>query len=134
MMVMIMGCVGLSINVIFVLMLGDQHHGHGQKHDHVPEEPKEDSHRQHHSWSIQSVLLHIACDAMNNMALILASTLIWKLPDSKRSEKSNSTRYVDPKNYADPACTVFIATVIMILSVRLIHDTGKALVGLAGAD
>lgn len=71
---------------------------------------------------------------MNNMALILASTLIWKLPDSKRSEKSNSTRYVDPKNYADPACTVFIATVIMILSVRLIHDTGKALVGLAGAD
>ncbi|KAI5303678.1 hypothetical protein KEM56_007302 [Ascosphaera pollenicola] len=132
MLVMIMGCVGLGINVFFAVMLGDQHHGHGhrQSHGHDHESKSNGSNAHNHSWSIQSVLLHVLCDAMNNIALIVASTLVWKVPATKRPAGPENQRYVDPKNYADPACTMFIATIIMVLSIRLIRDTGKALLDL----
>ncbi|KAI5288103.1 hypothetical protein KEM54_005467 [Ascosphaera aggregata] len=126
MMVMIMGCAGLGMNIIAVLMLGGHHHSHFEKHD-LEHKQDSDNHCNAQSWSIKSVTLHILCDAMNNAALILAATLIWKLPATGTPDALKDPRYVDPKNYADPACTIFIAMIIMVLSVRLIRDAGKAL-------
>ncbi|KAI5296619.1 hypothetical protein KEM52_005570 [Ascosphaera acerosa] len=143
MMVLIMGCAGLAINVISVLILHE--HGHAHGHGHTADQavadvtvPQDVDAVRDRSWSIQSVLLHVACDALNNLALIVASAIVWKLPsNSARLDVADGQnldhRSVDPKNYADPACTILIATLIMVLSVRLIRDTGRALMALGSA-
>ncbi|KAK2732408.1 hypothetical protein FQN57_002910 [Myotisia sp. PD_48] len=152
--VMIMGCVGVVTNVMCASILGTSHahshghsHGHDHGHDHQTtggqqiEMAETDGSTHHHSHreelsegtalSVKAVLLHIAADALNNVAVIISAAIMWKVP-SKHAEPDTPTDHehvrLDGKYYADPACTVFIAVLIVLSTCPLVLRSGRALV------
>lgn len=161
---MIMGCVGLALNLISTVILGGhQHAGHDHDHStkesrgtpkeriemgdiepgtqeiqketsvgdgHDAEKADEDGHDHGHtqkhnhttSLSIKAVIIHIAADALNNLAVVLSGALIWRLPPSKGVNGDGNLK-VDPKNYADPASSVLISLIIMNMSVGIVKES-----------
>lgn len=73
---------------------GDGHsHGHSHGHDHG-------------DLGMMGVLLHVLCDAANNLGVIAAALVIWL------------AKY-DGRYYADPGVSIGIAIMIMISSIPL---------------
>ncbi|KAF3387427.1 Zinc/cadmium resistance protein [Penicillium rolfsii] len=152
--VMIVGCIGLGLNVVSALFL----HEHGHGHDHTSSEvieygmspasdcdedsiskhrdhkhPRfentvsghchdhEDSHGHGHSHGhdhgdlgMMGVLLHVLCDAANNLGVIAAALVIWL------------AKY-DGRYYADPGVSMGIAIMIIVSSIPLVRTTGLIL-------
>lgn len=133
---LIVGCVGFALNVISAVFLHEHDHGPGEapleelgqaelqvesdmeltemvplnahrEHRHKVAKSKR-SH--HHDLGMLSVLMHIAGDALNNVGVIVAATVIWQ------------TQYAG-RYYADPAVGMGISVMILILAI----PTGKAL-------
>ncbi|EEH50229.2 uncharacterized protein PADG_06308 [Paracoccidioides brasiliensis Pb18] len=138
-MVMVMGCVGVFLNAISALALGE--HGHSHSHDNSGSLPEpspplsaspmdaDTGHHRHqhldHSLSIKAVLLHIAGDALNNLAVIISALVMWKAPP--KSPPVREPHKPLAKYYADPACTMLIAILIMFGSAPLVIKSGRAL-------
>ncbi|KAJ7091550.1 cation efflux protein, partial [Mycena belliarum] len=104
--VMIIGCIGLCLNIIGLLVVHD--HKDSQSHDVVPAAVATDvqfSHKLFPATTVQSnldlvaVLIHLFGDAMNNVGIILAGTLAWQLHSPIRF-------------YADPAVSLGISLII----------------------
>jgi zinc transporter 1 len=164
--VVIVGAIGLGLNIISMMFLHEHSHdhgdhgGHGDHGDHhhhhhshpgeipltVPSEehvaPDEDAigssvpvahhhtvtdhhehrHRQvkhehkhkHLDYGMAGVLLHLAGDAFNNIGVIIAGLIIWKVKSEKRY-------------YADPAVSMAIALMILLSSLPLVKRTGHIL-------
>ncbi|GBF65953.1 zinc/cadmium resistance protein [Trichophyton mentagrophytes] len=154
--VLIIGCVGILTNVVCAGILGadgHHHHGHshGHSHSHDHGDPHAHSHEHHHdirsdeeklshgtALSIKAVLLHVAADALNNLAVIVSAAIIWKVPTQNSPEdrlhhdsEHNHYGSPHPKYYADPACTVFIAILIMASTGPVVLQSGRALVAAA---
>ncbi|KAL9710957.1 hypothetical protein Ac2012v2_005497 [Leucoagaricus gongylophorus] len=117
--VLVIGCVGLTLDIISAL----GHHGHGG-HSHGSQTPSimpeqnTDSLRHHihatHNHTIESpvathqhnlgsvgVLVHLIGDAVNNVGVIVAALIIWK------AIPQNPNRF-----YADPAASLAISLII----------------------
>ncbi|KAJ5397723.1 hypothetical protein N7509_005836 [Penicillium cosmopolitanum] len=76
-------------------------HGHGHGHDHG-------------DLGMMGVLLHVLCDAANNLGVIASALVIWL------------AKY-DGRYYADPGVSIGIAIMIMISSIPLIRRSGHIL-------
>ncbi|WEW61992.1 hypothetical protein PRK78_007492 [Emydomyces testavorans] len=135
-----MGCIGLFLNIVSVLVLGlpghfqlpptDGHHAHSEGEKQALPEPDVEALKKQSmigtSLSIKAVLLHIAADAMNNLAVIISDLLMWDSEPQVHDEmESRST--LDPRFYIDPACTLFIAILIMVTTWPLVIRSGKEL-------
>jgi hypothetical protein len=60
------------------------------------------------------VLVHVVADAVNNLAVIILSLVIWLTSSPKRF-------------YADPGISLFISILIMISSIPLVKKSGSIL-------
>ncbi|KAJ5096173.1 hypothetical protein NUU61_005529 [Penicillium alfredii] len=159
MMVFIVGCIGLTLNIISALFLHE--HGHGHRHDDGPptiespispvsEEDKDSlsKHKNHkhshfgqcrdyvpgghghghghshgHSHGhghdhgdlgMMGVLLHVICDAANNLGVMAAALVIW-------------LAHYDGRYYADPGVSMGIALMIILSSLPLVRSSGVIL-------
>ncbi|KUJ12052.1 cation efflux system protein czcD [Mollisia scopiformis] len=132
MLVLIMGCVGLTLNIISAAFLHEHDHGPkvsstGTISDDSNMELSDTNHphKDHrHINSTQTppgrdlgllgVMIHVISDAINNLGVILSSAIIWKL--------RSPSRY-----YADPSCALFIALMILLSSLPLVSSSGRIL-------
>ncbi|KAL6710467.1 hypothetical protein ACN47E_008515 [Coniothyrium glycines] len=132
--VLIVGCVGLTLNLISALFLHehDHEHGHDHNHDHGDESCSDQeslaaasTHASHmhigakpkkHGMDlgILGVLIHVLGDAINNIGVIISAIIIWFV--------KSPSRY-----YADPAVSMWIAIMILISAIPLTKRSGKIL-------
>ncbi|CBY02394.1 hypothetical protein IAQ61_006982 [Plenodomus lingam] len=131
--ILIIGSVGLALNLISALFL----HEHDQDHSHAApaiisdEEQNVSSsstHQNHASHlhittapkahgmdlGILAVLTHVLSDALNNIAVIISAVIIWRLKSPARF-------------YADPAVSTVIALMILLSAVPLTRRAGTIL-------
>ncbi|KAJ7759213.1 CDF zinc transporter [Mycena metata] len=141
--VMIIGAVGLCLNIISVLVVHD-HGGHGHGHDapassSAPVDPladlhlREGVHAQHHhtlfpptstlqpNLGLVAVLIHLLGDAVNNVGVIIAGILIWKLHSPSRF-------------YADPAVSLGISLIIFASAIPMTIKAGRILLEAAPVE
>ncbi|KAF3482572.1 uncharacterized protein GIQ15_05331 [Arthroderma uncinatum] len=97
-----------------------------------------EKHSEGTALSMKAVLLHVAADALNNLAVIISAVIIWKVPSHNSLEsrphhdmEHNHFGAPHPKYYADPACTVFIAILIMASTGPVVLQSGKGLIAAA---
>ncbi|KAJ7180746.1 putative CDF zinc transporter [Mycena filopes] len=92
--VMIIGCVGLCLNIISVLVVHDHGgHGHSHGHGHGPQAPAviavdplaDLQSTLQPNLGLVAVLVHLLGDAVNNVGVIVAGILIWKLHSPSRA-------------------------------------------------
>jgi zinc transporter 1 len=142
--VLIMGCIGLTLNLISAVFLHEHHgHDHGHGHSHGEDSPvSTDSQRasasaelslsegvQQHAehrhnvvrikapgrdLGMLGVLVHVLSDALNNVGVIIAALVIWL------------TDYED-RFYADPGTSMGIAIMIFLSSIPLVKNSGAIL-------
>jgi zinc transporter 1 len=141
--VLIVGCIGLTLNLISAAFLHEHDHGdgHGHSHDHSHDHSTHthgdvesvsastsstyDNHREHRHFSltpskhgmdlgILGVLIHILGDAVNNIGVIISALIIWLTHSSSRF-------------YADPAVSLWIALMILVSALPLTKRSGKIL-------
>ncbi|KAH7378269.1 cation efflux system protein czcD [Pyrenochaeta sp. MPI-SDFR-AT-0127] len=124
--VLIVGCIGLFLNIISALFLHehDHDHGHGSDgdeenlnpapthggHKHLDAKPKKHG----MDLGILGVLIHVLGDAINNIGVIISAVIIWFVKSPNRF-------------YADPAVSMWIAIMILISAVPLTKRSGKIL-------
>ncbi|KAG7044066.1 hypothetical protein JMJ77_0011884 [Colletotrichum scovillei] len=136
--ILIMGCIGLGLNMIVLSFLHEPHlHEHTQETRHhdeesidppsptntpspTPSSPKHHSHTHTGDLNMLGVLLHVLTDALNNLSVIIAALIIWKSPSDNRF-------------YADPAIGIFIALTITLSAVPLCRRAGQILMESAPA-
>lgn len=136
--VLIIGGVGLFLNIISALFLhehdhGHDHghghgHGHGHNHSHSNDEESISStsiHINHlhviakprkheRDLGIFAVLIHVIGDAINNIGVIISALIIWFVKSPSRF-------------YADPAVSMWIAIMIFGSAIPLTKRSGKML-------
>jgi len=132
--VLIMGCVGLSLNVISAVFLHEHDHEAGQ--DQPSDEDNENtelsnldesSHPHHnhrhkltasklqgHDLGMMGVLIHVLGDALNNVGVIIAALVIWLANYPGRF-------------YADPAVSMGTSILILLSSIPLVKTSGSIL-------
>merc|ERR1712093_460679 len=137
MLILIMGCVGLTLNIISVTFLHEHDHDHEgtnelpaaaetdnnielstlqetthphQDHRHQVIEPKGKG----HDLGIMGVLVHLIGDAINNIGVIIAAAVIWK------------AKY-EGRFYADPGVSMGIAIMILLSALPLVRNSGTIL-------
>ncbi|KAL2073251.1 hypothetical protein VTL71DRAFT_10575 [Oculimacula yallundae] len=132
MLVLILGCVGLTLNIISAVFL--------HEHDHGPSLPPTEetdstnieftdslnSHKDHrhkvdtskashgHDLGMMGVLIHVLGDALNNIGVIIAAAVIWQ------------AKY-EGRFYADPGVSLGIAIMIFGTAIPLVKSTGTIL-------
>ncbi|KEY81233.1 cation diffusion facilitatormetal ion transporter [Aspergillus fumigatus] len=141
--VLIVGCVGLALNLISGLFLHEHDHGESNTVD-SPDNGVELStalsslerrnslstrvlrpHVEHrhnvksqakkgHDLGMMGVLIHVLGDAANNLGVIIAALVVWK------------AKY-EGRYYADPAVSMAIAIVILLSSLPLVRKSGTIL-------
>ncbi|GFG26776.1 metal ion resistance protein/transporter (Zrc1), putative [Aspergillus udagawae] len=141
--VLIIGCVGLALNLISGLFLHEHDHGESITPDSSDDdlelstslsrlEPRSSfsgrvlrphvEHRHNvksqakkgHDLGMMGVLIHVLGDAANNVGVIIAALVIWK------------AKY-EGRYYADPAVSMAIAIVILLSSLPLVRKSGTIL-------
>ncbi|KAF7179305.1 hypothetical protein CNMCM7691_008238 [Aspergillus felis] len=141
--VLIIGCVGLALNLISGLFLHEHDHGESNTPDssdddlevsmslsrlerrssfstrvvrpHVEHRHNVKSQaKKGHDLGMMGVFIHVLGDAANNLGVIIAALVIWKA--------NYEGRY-----YADPAVSMAIAIVILLSSLPLVRKTGAIL-------
>ncbi|KAI4099551.1 MAG: hypothetical protein L6R37_005904 [Teloschistes peruensis] len=140
--VLVMGCVGLTLNIISALFLHEHSHDHGSHGGHDAEkadrikhgndsssssiEIPNTAHPHHHNNHPQpvmssgydlgmlGVLLHVISDAINNIGIIAVALII--------AYTHSPTRF-----YADPAISLAISAMILLSAYPLITSAGSIL-------
>jgi len=143
MLMLIIACIGLTLNIISALFL----HEHDDDVQHVVSHAGEDEnttgtdvpasvpltgtrdHARHrherpsilnrqktgsHDFGMMGILIHLCGDALNNVGVIIAALIIWKTTSPNRF-------------YADPAVSMAIAFMIFFSSIPLVKKTGAIL-------
>ncbi|KAF4629245.1 hypothetical protein G7Y89_g8905 [Cudoniella acicularis] len=130
--VLIIGCVGLVLNIISVLILHESEEKpttsevpavEGNGSTQLAQPTNSHSEHRHNASSPKSpgrdlgmlgVLVHIIGDAINNIGVIIAAVVIWKA-------------HYEGRFYADPAVSVGIAIMILVSSIPIIKSSGSIL-------
>jgi zinc transporter 1 len=147
--VLIVGAVGLGLNIISGVFLHEHDHGdhaHANTEDMTLEENTatfspttvsfnvagagvhtQHRHRtaptksgSHRDLGMLGAFIHVCGDAANNIGVIIAAAIIWQTKSEKRY-------------YADPAISMFISVMIFLTSFPLIGKSGKILLESAPA-
>jgi zinc transporter 1 len=121
--VLIVGCVGLFLNIISALFLHEHDHDHGgpvgdvenvspshAAHMHIIAQPRKHG----MDLGILGVLIHVIGDAINNIGVIISAAIIWFVHSESRF-------------YADPAVSMWIAIMILLSAIPLTKNSGKIL-------
>ncbi|TVY67430.1 Zinc/cadmium resistance protein, partial [Lachnellula suecica] len=133
---LIMGCIGLTLNIISAIFLHEhdsprsdeagggqyasvmqvtqlttevQHH---ENHRHNVEICGKGGHN--HDLGMMGVLIHVITDAMNNVGVIIAATVIW--------QTKFAARY-----YADPGVSMGTSFLIILSALPLVKHSGSVL-------
>mmetsp|Transcript_11640 Transcript_11640/g.21069 ORF Transcript_11640/g.21069 Transcript_11640/m.21069 type:complete len:367 (+) Transcript_11640:124-1224(+) len=136
---LVLGIIGLSINIVLGFVLGHNHHhahshdDHSHSHHHHDDHDEENGERtellhngdHHHSHShpshnhrhgssvnMQAAYLHVLGDILQNVGVILAALVIWWKPSW---------------TLADPLCTLLFTIIVMITTWPLVKDTVNVL-------
>ncbi|KAJ5433357.1 cation diffusion facilitator family metal ion transporter [Penicillium daleae] len=128
--ILIVGCIGLGLNIISASFLHEHDHSHGGNPESLvnaengtEESPAlHDNHRHNnlqpptkgYDLGMLGVLIHVVGDAANNVGVIISALVIWLT--------SSPSRY-----YADPAVSMAIALVILTTSLPLVRNSGRIL-------
>ncbi|RAH77582.1 putative cation diffusion facilitator family metal ion transporter [Aspergillus japonicus CBS 114.51] len=131
--VLIIGCVGLALNLISASFLHEHDHSHSEVLGGTELRTNAESgtaqvfalHDNHRHNNLQpsnkgydlgmlGVLIHVLGDAANNVGVIISALVIWLT--------TAPARY-----YADPAVSMAIAIVILTTSIPLVRSSGKIL-------
>ncbi|KAF9466109.1 CDF zinc transporter [Collybia nuda] len=133
-MVLIIGSIGLFLNIISAIVVHD-HGGHGHGSDSMALAIADDSdvsplrdniHAQHnhtldppvqvpqHNLNLIGVLVHLFGDAINNIAVIISAIIIWKVQSPQRF-------------YADPAVSLAISLIIFGSAIPMTLKSGRLL-------
>ncbi|KAK6543336.1 hypothetical protein TWF694_000088 [Orbilia ellipsospora] len=141
--ILIVGCVGLTLNIISAFFLHDHEEEvkhvinnggeivattEGQRasvqlgeiqnshHDHRHETSPagDESSHAHYDLGMMGILLHVIGDAINNVGVIVVAIAIWKAQGHA-------------KYYADPVVSLFIAIMIFLGVLPLVKKTGTIL-------
>jgi zinc transporter 1 len=107
----IIGSVGLGINIIgmFIFCSAENHHHHGHSHGHGHGHNHHEHNHSKKNKNIHALFLHVMGDALGSVGVI-ASGLIIKYFESEY-------RYL-----SDPAISVFIIILIIMSTIPLIRD------------
>ncbi|KAH8692276.1 putative cation diffusion facilitator family metal ion transporter [Talaromyces proteolyticus] len=131
--ILIVGCVGLALNILSASFLHEHDHGPSipsetnelqeitgnaaseaysahQNHRHGNQQSKENG----HDLGMLGVLIHVIGDAINNVGVIISALVIWKANYAGRF-------------YADPAVSMAISIMILITSSPLVKKSGTIL-------
>lgn len=118
---MLVGVLGLVVNVVCAFILGDAHHHHGHDHHdhhhhhHGHEHPHDHSHggqQGHHAdLNLKAAYVHVITDAATSVLAIVALAGGWLYGWA----------------WLDPAMGVVGALVVAVWAKNLIRDTGKVL-------
>lgn len=107
---MLVGVLGLLVNVVCAFLLGQAHHHHD--HDHVHEHGHNHEHdHQNHDLNLKSAYLHVIADAATSVLAIVALAGGWLYGWS----------------WLDPVTGLLGAVLVAIWSKDLIVQTGKVL-------
>lgn len=141
--VLVMGCVGLTLNIVSALFLHEHHHDEpppstGSTHDssstnrspvssfEIPVQTMQHAHHCHtkittqtpathgHDLNMAGVFLHLLGDAVNNLGIIVAALIIILAHSSARF-------------YADPGISMAISFVICLTAYPLVTKSGSIL-------
>lgn len=123
---LILGCVGFTLNVISALFLHEHDHDHGSggsndeeslsttpthaNHLHIGTKPTKHG----MDLGIFGALIHVIGDAINNIGVIISALIIWFVKSPSRF-------------YADPAVSMWIAIMIFLSAIPLTKKSGKIL-------
>ncbi|KAK1966001.1 cation diffusion facilitator family transporter [Colletotrichum sublineola] len=146
--ILIMGSIGLGLNVLVMSFLHENHHSHdgGCESDQVKvesieesvaisctfpvsagqtntesEEAKAEHHHGGRDLGMLGVMIHVIGDAINNAGVIVAAVIIWR-------------GNVDARFYADPAVSLFIALIIIASAWPLCRRAGHILMESTSPD
>jgi len=137
--VLIIGCIGLALNIISATFLHEHDHGgHSHGHGHGSNSANQDEielretegdtelHQDHRhiritstgkkelDFGISGVLIHVIGDAINNLGVIIEALVIWLA--------NNEGRF-----YADPGVSMGIALLILASAIPLVRNSGSIL-------
>ncbi|GME33782.1 putative cation diffusion facilitator 1 protein [Neofusicoccum parvum] len=134
--VLIVGSVGLTLNIITAAFLHEHDHDHGHgghshghdgagEHTDGMELPEGQTHAEHihrtaqlkppgYDLGMVGVIVHVLGDAFNNIAVIVAALVIWLVKS-------------DARFYADPALSTVIALMILASAIPLTKRSGTIL-------
>ena len=107
---MLVGVLGLLVNVVCAFLLGQAHHHHDHDHDHEHGHNHEHDH-QNHDLNLKSAYLHVIADAATSVLAIVALAGGWLYGWS----------------WLDPVTGLLGAVLVAIWSKDLIVQTGKVL-------
>ncbi|MEZ8054371.1 CDF family Co(II)/Ni(II) efflux transporter DmeF [Vibrio atlanticus] len=83
----IVACIGLTVNVVSMFLLGDHHHGHEHGHDHSNNHSKNHGHshshdhdsdhnhkhgEDHHDHNLRAAYMHVLADTLTSLLAIVA--------------------------------------------------------------
>ncbi|XP_052795023.1 proton-coupled zinc antiporter SLC30A5-like [Mya arenaria] len=111
--------IGLLVNMIGIFAFSGSHgHSHGGGHGHSHGGGHGHSHGHAHNTNMEGVFLHVLADTLGSVGVIISSLLIenfgW--------------------NIADPICSLFIATMILLSVLPLLKETSTILLLRTPAD
>ncbi|KAL1606276.1 hypothetical protein SLS60_003678 [Paraconiothyrium brasiliense] len=140
--VLIVGCIGLALNLISGIFLHEHDHGDGHGHGHGHGHAHESSHahdeesvhadelsglnhsehnhhnilasKTHRDLGMLGALIHVLGDAFNNIGVIISALVIWLTHSPKRF-------------YIDPAISLYIALMILGTAIPLTRRSGTIL-------
>ncbi|MEZ8723234.1 CDF family Co(II)/Ni(II) efflux transporter DmeF [Vibrio pomeroyi] len=64
----IVACIGLTVNVVSMFLLGDHHHDHDSEHGHKHGE----HHGHHHDHNLRAAYMHVLADTLTSLLAIVA--------------------------------------------------------------
>ena len=69
----IVACIGLTVNVVSMFLLGDRHHDHDHGHSHSHEDTHHHSHTEHHhDHNLRAAYMHVLADTLTSLLAIVA--------------------------------------------------------------
>jgi cation diffusion facilitator family transporter len=101
----VVAVIGLLVNIVCAMILGNAHHGHGHEHG------AHDHHHHHHDLNLKSAYLHVIADAATSVLAILALVGGWFYGWS----------------WLDPVMGIVGAILVAAWAKNLLIETGKVL-------
>lgn len=104
----VVAVIGLAVNIVCAMILGNAHHGHNHHHS---DEHEEHSHHHHHDLNLKSAYMHVIADAATSVLAIIALVGGWLYGWS----------------WLDPVMGIVGAMLVAIWAKSMLIETGKVL-------
>lgn len=118
--ILIVGAIGLAINIFGLFIFGQLggHHLHSHDKKLKKKQHSINENKQNGSLNIRGVFLHVLADALGSVAIIVSTLLIKYLPDGQT---------FNWKLYIDPCLSLIIAILIVLSTIPLLRESSLIL-------